>query len=1150
MSGSLLQRAEAIFVELAELSRDAWEPRLRDRCGGDLELMREVSSLLECHAQSATFLDASELAELRPFDFDSSLDEEELPPGARIDEFVVQGLLGRGGMGNVYVAQQDKPRRTVALKVIRRGLATAALLRRFEHEAELLGRLHHPGIAQIYAAGTALAPSPDGQPPTSQPFIAMELVNGPPLHVYARDQRLTAGQCMGLVAMVCDAVHHAHQRGVIHRDLKPGNILVDERGHPRILDFGVARTADADRDAATMHTRVGQIIGTLPYMSPEQVLGDASEVDTRTDVYALGVVLYQLLAGRLPLDVSGTSIAEAARMIRDETPARLGQVDRSMRGDIETIAARAIEKDKSRRYQSAADLADDLRRYIAGKPVLARQDSALYVIRKQINRHKGAVASAVILILGTFVFAVHATYQARANAALAHAQEQEARRAELARDEADRQRSRADSAAGRLEKELSASTIERGRLLARGGNLAGAENLLWPEHLRNLDSRHSFYALWELYSRQRCEATLLVNAPRAVKMRLSPDGRMVATCGTDPPLLVQDTGSLEKIAAFGPAGAEQTAIAFSPSGELASADAKGRIAIWDPRSGTAGPVLRESGPAVFDLAFDRTGTRLAAALGDATVVVLDARADGLPDRVLARRAGPMVRSLVCSPVADELLLGCADAQVRLVSIPDLATVREIRNPDDGAPKVAFAPNGKLIAAGGAARLSRVWDASSGELVATLRAPNGAIQSVCFTPDSARLLVIGWWHLHVWDIARQSVVDSFTGYRASGVDVAVSPDGSRAWTNLGQSIRVWDLDPDSGRQRIVSPTSRTLTVFSPTGGLIAGEADGSVSLLADPTGELVATLGKGTRRVRAITLSPVAPIAAAVTVDGTLLLFDLAQGRQIAQWSGFKMPTNDGMRFSSDGGRLVVPAGDDSIRVVSVPDGEVTLTIPSDRSEALAAAFSPDDRMIATSTRRGVICLYDAATGERLRECEAPSSTPWTVVFSPDGRRVLSGNWSRTIDVWSVATGRLERSLDGHRGLVTDLAFRPKEPDILASSGADGQVMLWDLSVPHDTPVLTLEALDGWEVWHLTFDPPGRRLIATNSDGTSVIWDLRHFNRHIGGNMLAWIEQHRAQLGDPFDRKAADEQRRLLLSRGRRPGTGPDDSAAGGEPDRR
>src|SRR5215468_10113643 len=259
-------------------------------------------------------------------------------------------------MGTVYEAEQDHPRRTVALKVIRRGFTSRELLRRFEREAETLGRLQHVGIAQIYEAGTA----DSGFGP--QPYFAIELIRGRSLLEYANERKLHFRERLEIMAKVADAVQHAHQRGLIHRDLKPGNILVDEAGQPKILDFGVARATDSDSQA-TMQTDIGQLVGTLAYMSPEQVLADPLELDIRSDVYALGVILYELLAERLPYDIS-RKIHEALTAIREEDPAKLSSINRSYRGDIETIVAKALEKNKTRRYASAAELAADIRHYL------------------------------------------------------------------------------------------------------------------------------------------------------------------------------------------------------------------------------------------------------------------------------------------------------------------------------------------------------------------------------------------------------------------------------------------------------------------------------------------------------------------------------------------------------------------------------------------------------------------------------------------------------------------------------------------------------------------------------------------------------------------------------------------------------------------
>jgi eukaryotic-like serine/threonine-protein kinase len=326
------------------------------------------------------------------------------PLPASIGRYRILRLLGEGGMGAVYEAAQDFPRRTVALKVIRAGYASAEMLRRFENEAQALGRLQHPGIAQIYEAGSA--DTPFGR----QPYFAMELVQGQTLTAYCEEHRLSVPQRLELTIKICEAVQHAHQRGLIHRDLKPANILVDESGQPRILDFGVARLTDSGAQA-TSRTDIGQLVGTLAYMSPEQVLGNPEEIDTRSDVYALGVILYELLAGKGPYRL-GRELHEAVRTIREEEPTTLSSVNRTYRGDIETIVGKALEKDKTRRYGSAAELAADIRRYLGDEPITARPPSTSYQLQKFARRHKALVISAAAVLVVVVAGVVASTWEA------------------------------------------------------------------------------------------------------------------------------------------------------------------------------------------------------------------------------------------------------------------------------------------------------------------------------------------------------------------------------------------------------------------------------------------------------------------------------------------------------------------------------------------------------------------------------------------------------------------------------------------------------------------------------------------------------------------------------------------------------------------
>lgn len=374
--------------DLAPAERNAF---LVEACQGDLQLQREIESLLRQDASRHGVLErVAEDAQSR------TVPDRHLP--SAIGPYRVIGLVGEGGMGAVYEAEQENPRRTVALKVVRPGLPTPELFRRFEQESQALGRLQHPGIAQIYEAGVA---NTDIGP---QPYFAMEFIRGLSLLEYAAAQRLNTRQRLDLMMKVCEAAHHAHQRGILHRDLKPGNILVDETGQPKILDFGVARVMDRDAHA-TRQTSLGELVGTLAYMSPEQVQGDPDrlQLDVRSDVYSLGMVLYELLAGRLPYEV-GRGMPEAVRAIREDDPAPLQMLNRAYRGDLETIVGKALVKDKARRYGSADELAADLRRVLNNEPILARPPTAAYQARKFASRHKslviGVLAVFVVLIAG------------------------------------------------------------------------------------------------------------------------------------------------------------------------------------------------------------------------------------------------------------------------------------------------------------------------------------------------------------------------------------------------------------------------------------------------------------------------------------------------------------------------------------------------------------------------------------------------------------------------------------------------------------------------------------------------------------------------------------------------------------------------------
>lgn len=401
------RRIEEIFDRAVAAPVAQRAALLDEACGNDAELRAEVESLLEHDTRAGDdFLDSPVVALRHP---DRSAPEWALAlVGKRLGRYTIVRLVGHGGMGCVYEAMQERPARTVALKVLQPGFSTPSALARFRLEPEVLGRLQHPNIAQVFEAGV------HEDETGAVPYFAMEFIpDAQPLLEHADARELTTRRRLELFAKVCDAIHHGHQKGIIHRDIKPANILVGAGGEPKVIDFGVARASDADIVMTTQCTHVGDLVGTVHYMSPEQCDGNPAAIDTRSDIYSLGVVLYELLTGAAPYDTSGTTVYGAIRVIKEEPPRRPsavfarndrttrrhGCLARELRGNLDAILLKALEKDPTRRYVSAADLAHDVRRHLAGELVEARRASAWQRLLRWAGRRPRAAATLGTLAL-------------------------------------------------------------------------------------------------------------------------------------------------------------------------------------------------------------------------------------------------------------------------------------------------------------------------------------------------------------------------------------------------------------------------------------------------------------------------------------------------------------------------------------------------------------------------------------------------------------------------------------------------------------------------------------------------------------------------------------------------------------------------------
>jgi len=1085
MDPANFKRAEEIFHAAADLPGTQREAFVERKCEDAPELRAFVQRLLN-HDSTGMGEFMRQPPVKAPEENGAS---SPIAPPTRIGRYEIVRVIGEGGMGIVYEARQEHPRRTVALKVIRAELPSRSLLRRFQHEAEILGQLQHRGIAQIYEASSAEVGSIRGTR-LRQPYFAMEYIAGRPLGDYARESGLDTRERVGLVAKVCDAVQHAHQKGVIHRDLKPGNILVDATGQPKILDFGVARVTDADMKTVTMQTDAGQLVGTLPYMSPEQVSGDSAQLDTRSDVYSLGVILYELLSGKLPHEVRDRSIAEAARIIRDEQPARLTTIDRALRGEIETIVGRAIEKEKERRYQSASDLADDIRRYLRGEAIEARRDSTLYVMRKALSRHRRLAVAAVAFVVLLAAFGIVSFIQAERNRQLATG-EQRARNAAVAA--------------------LAESNIERGRLLGHTGHLIDAEKLLWREYLQQPDSPHVFWALWDLYAHNPSLATLGLQGCVVRAVAYAPDGRLIASSGDNGVVKVWGPAAIRLVAELREHRSTVWGLDFSPCARfLASASVDGTVIVWELGSRKPMHTLHSDGPGLHSVRYSPDGQILVSGSLGGTIYAWDAVSGVERGRMTGHNGS--VRSLRFTPDGTLLVSSAYDGEVKFwrnLAGPPVASLKGHARGD----ALAISSDGRLLAESGTSRMVSVWDLETLDCIRTWHAENGKISLLSFLPDGR--LLVGGERADAWDV--------YTGEHETMVphDMAaasLSPDSrllARAFheydgTRSDYVVRIEEVAPEGGVMTFGNGETLSSPAVSPDGQFLAtGDKSGRVCVWDVSTGALLTALEGDSSPMRPCQFHPSGRLLACCDRNDTVRIWELGTGSQVFAIKGHHVGTHRSLCFSPDGGALAMTRRDYSILICAIPDGNELLTIPPVGQEALSVCYSPDGDTLAVAYRRGGVRLYTPG-GQQLAHLNT-GACPWTVAFRPDGKQLAVACWARHVQVWDLTTHTLDRHLTEVNGTVWTVAYRPGDPHLLASASDDGAIRLWDLREGRN--VLTIEPFARAGAACVDFTPDGRTLVACGSDGSIYVWDLEYYERHMAGHARFYANLLRTELGD-------------------------------------
>ena len=1095
-------RLRAVFCAAAEIEDPARRASFLDsECADDPALRARVERLLAAESQAGGFLrDCGERPGFDPF-------PEKI--GQRIGRYRIVERLGQGGCGVVYLAEQEQPvRRQVALKVIKLGMDTGAVVARFENERQAIALMDHPNIARVFDAGAT---------ETGRPFFVMELVSGLPITEYCRRHSLSVRRRLDIFIQVCHAVQHAHQKGIIHRDLKPSNILVAEHDGgpvPKVIDFGIAKATEMAGGQTV--TSANEFVGTPAYMSPEQVTAGRRDIDTRSDIYGLGVILYELMTGHPPFemkDVTAAGIEEMRRLIREIEPPRPstrlhrstvaasrqsaadqpgpngGALTRrryaeeaaALRGDLDWIVMKCLEKDRTRRYETANALAMDLRRHLEHEPVNARPPSGLYRLRKVVRRHRVWFAAAAVIGLVLLAAAVVSTHLAL-----------RATRAERV----------AQTKATESEERLVRRFVAEGnRLVEQKRPLAA---LPWLIEALQLEKSPARIADGRLRIAQAMDDAPklqlhLTQGDWIDSVALSANGKLLATGSDNGVVRISDvTSGGEWFTNLSLRAEAVRTVQFSPDGKrLVAVDRDGWTAMWNASTGE--PLLPLFRAPDYEPSVVK---RLAARLyptarfspdGELLLLAWGSRSAQLRDAFTGELRRELTHSAVVWHAAFSkdgalVVTSADDGEVR---VWETSTGKLAAPPLRHSKYVAWSelsPDTKLVLAACDRRTVRIWNWRTGTPVGPEVAAPKVLFAASFSPDGKKFLTASWIGVvRLHEVESGQLLAEFH-HEGGVVDAAFSPDGRHiAVAAHDDNVWIWNVT-DARVPAAVLPLGDLAdrVVFSAKGNHIAvGGRSGRARVweLFPPKASLRRF---ATRDGRWVEFDPSTRhiVVAGGSRDGDARIYDATTRRRLGQ-ATFAGESAGRARFSPDGARLLLAAGR-TARVLNATNAENVLPPLTHRSVVSDALWSPDGSSMVTAAPDDGVQLWSARTGE-LTARFPESKGVREVALSPDGKHLATAHNDRTVRLWEVSSQRRLFEPWHAPYAIRKIAFAPHGRHFaFSTASADGESEVQVREVATGAQVVRI--LHRNELNDFEYSRDGRYMVTASEERTARVWD--------------------------------------------------------------